>query len=119
MGLRSGNSDKILTVIGKDTLISGTLQGKGPVRIDGQVEGEVNIDGDIIIGEGAVIRAQVKGQNIQVAGKITGNIEATGKLELFSSGNVEGDVKVNSLQVADGATLTGTCAMRISSGYDT
>ncbi|MDW7649767.1 MAG: polymer-forming cytoskeletal protein [Bacillota bacterium] len=106
------SSDKILTVIGKDTLITGTLHGSGPLRIDGRVEGEVNVDGDIIIGKDAKIEAQVKGTNIQVAGKITGNVEATGKLEILASGIIDGDVKVHTMQVDDGAVLRGNCSMQ-------
>ncbi|EEG76215.1 bactofilin family protein [Dethiobacter alkaliphilus] len=104
--------DKILTVIGKETMIAGTLKGNSPVRIDGGVEGEVHIDSDIIIGEGAVIQANVKGHNIQVAGRVVGNIEASGKLEMLTTGVVEGDVSVHTLHVADGAMLTGNCSMQ-------
>lgn len=113
MGIkRMGSPDKILTVVGSETIITGTLHGSGPVRVDGRVEGEINIDGDIIIGKDAVIRAYVRGRNIQVSGKITGNIEAGGKLEIMATGTVEGDVEVHTLQVADGAVLTGNCSMR-------
>ena len=113
MGLkRTIDSDKILTVIGSETAITGTLHGSVPIRVDGKVEGEINIDNDIIIGEGAVIQAKIKGRNIQVAGKVIGDIEAAGKLEIMATGFVEGNVSVNTLQVADGATLTGNCSMR-------
>jgi cytoskeletal protein CcmA (bactofilin family) len=119
MGLKKVvHQDKILTIIGKDTIITGTLQGTGTVRIDGRVEGEINIDGDLIIGAGAVIQAAVKGKNIQVAGKIIGNVEATGRLEIISSGILEGDVDVNILQVEDGASLIGKCSMRRNSEHE-
>ena len=105
-------TEKILTIIGKETRITGTLHGSGPVRIDGHVEGEINIDGDIIIGSEAVIEAKVKGNHIQVAGKIIGNVEATGKLEILASGIIEGDVNVHTMQVEDGAILRGSCSMQ-------
>ena len=104
-------TDKILTIIGKDTRITGTLHSSGPIRIDGHVEGEVNIDGDIIIGREAVLEAKIKCNHIQVAGKIIGNVEATGKLEILSSGIIEGDVNVHTMQVEDGAILRGICSM--------
>ena len=109
---RPEETNRILTIIGAETQIVGVLQGNGPVRIDGNVDGEIIIDGDIIIGESAVIKAQVKGRNISVAGKMIGDVEATNKLEIMASGSVEGDVRVFTLQVADGGILTGNCSMR-------
>jgi len=104
-------TEKILTVIGKDTAIIGTLQGPGSVRIDGRVQGEVDVEGEVIIGEGAVIEATVKGKNVQVAGHLTGNIVARGLLEILATGLVIGDVDVQSLKVADGAVFRGACLM--------
>lgn len=112
MGFKKQGTEKILTIIGKDTVIAGTLQGGGPLRIDGRVQGEVDIEGDVIVGESAVIEASMKGKNIQVAGRVTGGITATGCLEIMASGIVEGDVVVQTLQVADGAVLHGNCKMR-------
>jgi cytoskeletal protein CcmA (bactofilin family) len=109
---RTVSPEKIQTIIGPDTVITGTLQGSGPVRIDGKVEGEINVESDIIVGAGASVQAKIKGNNIQVAGKVVGNIEATGKLEILASGVVEGDVITYSLQIEDGAALMGTCSMR-------
>ncbi|MCR3922724.1 MAG: polymer-forming cytoskeletal protein [Firmicutes bacterium] len=109
---RSEETDKILTLIGVETKITGTLTSTVSIRIDGCVEGEVTIEGDIMIGENAVIQANVKGKNIQVAGKIIGNVEATKKLEIMGMGTVEGDVNVTTLQVADGGILAGNCSMR-------
>jgi cytoskeletal protein CcmA (bactofilin family) len=106
------NPEKIQTIIGADTMITGNLHGAGPVRIDGKVDGEVSIESDIIIGAGAVVQAKLKGNNIQVAGKVVGNIEASGKLEILSTGVVEGDVIIHTLQIEDGAALIGNCSMR-------
>lgn len=109
---RKDKPDKITTVIGSETEINGVLIGDGPLRIDGKVQGEVQVNGDIIIGEGAVITASVKGHDIQVAGIIRGNVEAAGKLEIHSTGTVEGDVIVQTLKVADGALFQGKCQMQ-------
>lgn len=113
MGFKKpGSTEKILTVVGKDTIITGTLQGAGPVRIDGRVQGEVDVDGEVIIGEGAIIEAVVKGKNVQVAGHLTGNVVARGRLEILVTGLVVGDVDVQSLKVADGAVFRGSCIMQ-------
>lgn len=108
-------SEKILTIIGGDTIITGKVQGGGPLRIDGRVQGEIDIHGDVIIGEGAVVEASVKGKNIQVAGKIVGNITANGCLEIITTGVVQGDVDVHTFKVDDGAGFYGSCKMRVPS----
>ncbi len=105
-------SGKIMTVIGKDTVINGKLQGSGALRIDGRVQGEVVSDGDIVVGESAMLEASVNGRNIEVSGYIKGNVTASGCLNILVTGTVQGDVQVQSLQVADGAVFLGACAMR-------
>lgn len=115
MGFKKQGTEKILTIIGKDTVVAGTLQGDGPLRIDGSVQGEVDIEGDVIVGESAVLEASVKGKNIQIAGRVIGGITAAGCLEIMASGVVEGDVIVQTLQVAHGAVFHGSCKMRSSS----
>ncbi|MBS4023333.1 MAG: polymer-forming cytoskeletal protein [Dethiobacter sp.] len=112
MGFSKESGGKFLTLIGKDTAINGALQGSGSLRIDGRVQGEINVAGDLVIGESAVVEATVKGRNIQVAGRIAGNIEALGTLEIHSSGVVQGDVNVKSFQVAVGAVFQGNCSMK-------
>ncbi len=108
-------AEKILTIIGGDTVITGKVQGGGPLRIDGRVQGEIDIHGDVIIGESAVVEASVKGRNIQVAGKIVGNIAANGCLEIITTGVVQGDVDVHTFKVDDGAGFHGSCKMRVPS----
>jgi cytoskeletal protein CcmA (bactofilin family) len=112
VGFKKVSDSKILTVIGKEASIKGNLQASGALRIDGRVQGEIEVSGDLIIGEGAIIDATVKGKNIQVAGRVNGNIEALGTLEIQASGVVQGDVNIKSLVVADGAVLIGACTMK-------
>jgi cytoskeletal protein CcmA (bactofilin family) len=105
-------SGKIMTVIGKETFIEGHLQGSGALRIDGRVKGQVTVDGDIIVGEGAVLEAAVTGRNIEVSGRVQGNMTASGRLDIMATGAVQGDVYVQALQVADGAFFLGACTMQ-------
>lgn len=105
------NTDKVDTVIGKGTEIKGTLNGAGVLRIDGNVEGEINIDGDVVIGETGKVMADINARHITVAGETTGNISAEGKLEIISTGKVYGDIDVMHLVINDGAVFEGKCEM--------
>ncbi len=103
---------KVDTIIGKETEFKGTLTSNGLIRIDGKVEGEIIHKGDVAIGEAGNITANIKARNVTVAGTVSGNVEATGKLELLPSAKVYGDIAVGSLVIGEGAVFKGTSEMR-------
>ncbi len=104
-------SDKVSTVIGKDTVFQGTLNGKGLIRIDGEAEGAITGTGDIVIGESGRVQAELKARNITIAGSYEGKLVANGKLELKSTARVSGTINANGLIVEDGANMCGNLSM--------
>ena len=105
------NIEKVDTVIGKDTEIKGTVSGSVTIRIDGRIEGEINVEGDVVVGETGKIVADISARNVTAAGEITGNINASGKLEIVEKGKVRGDIKVISLVISDGGIFDGKSEM--------
>lgn len=103
---------KVDTIIGRETEFKGTLTSSGLIRIDGKVDGEIIHKGDIAIGETGNITANMKARNVTVAGTVSGNVEATGKLELLPTAKVFGDISVGSLVIGEGALFKGTSEMR-------
>jgi len=110
------NTDKVDTIIGKDTEFNGTLQAKGVIRIDGKVDGEVLTQGDIIVGETGKIIGDVKARHITLAGEMHGNAIVEGRLEIISTGKLFGDIEVSSLVINDGAVFDGKCEMKNDKG---
>ncbi|MFY9384697.1 MAG: polymer-forming cytoskeletal protein [Dethiobacteria bacterium] len=104
--------DKVNLVIGKDTYFKGSIKAKGLIRIDGEMEGEIDTQGDVIIGEGGRVNLDLKARHVAIAGRFEGNLEAVGKLEIRSSGIVVGSVKTNALVVDDGAIFSGNLEMK-------
>lgn len=104
--------DKVNTVIGKDTQFKGSIKSKGLIRIDGEMEGDVFTQGDVVIGESGKVNLELKARNVAVAGRFEGNLETEGKLEIRSTGIVLGNVKTNGLLVDDGAVFSGNMEMR-------
>ncbi|SFL83363.1 bactofilin family protein [Pelosinus propionicus] len=102
---------EIETIIGKDTMMKGTITGKGALRIDGQFEGDINTTGSIVIGENAKVTAQCKGMNATIAGVVYGNIDISEKLELLPTSQIYGDIKAGILSVGEGAIFKGACEM--------
>ncbi len=114
-GRETPAGEKIDTLIGSDCRIQGTLQARGSLRVDGQVEGEIVAGGDVFVGKGGLVTAGIKARNATVAGEVKGNVEAEGTLELLAGGHLEGDVVVGKLSVAPGANFDGACHMACGS----
>lgn len=92
--------------------VSGKLSFEGPARIDGQVDGEINAKDSVMIGESAVVTAQIKAASIVVAGKVSGDITATQRIEIRPSAKVLGNLTSPVLVVHEGAVFEGHCAMQ-------
>jgi cytoskeletal protein CcmA (bactofilin family) len=92
--------------------ISGKLLFEGTTRIDGQVDGEITAKESLVIGESAVVTAQIKANAIMVAGKVSGDIVATQRLEIRPSARVIGNLTSPVLIVHEGAMFEGHCSMQ-------
>lgn len=106
------NVGEIETLIGKDTMVKGAITSKGTIRIDGQFQGDISTTGNIIVGDNAIVTAQVTALNATIAGTVYGNIDISEKLELLPSARMYGDIKVGVLTINAGATFKGACIMR-------
>ena len=92
--------------------ISGKLEFEGPAQIEGQVDGEMSAKDSLMIGENAVVTAQIKALSIIVAGKLSGEIIASERIELRPSAKVSGNLTAPKLIVHEGAIFEGNCAMQ-------
>jgi cytoskeletal protein CcmA (bactofilin family) len=92
--------------------ISGKLFFEGATRIDGKVDGEITATESLMIGETAVVTAQIKANSIIIAGKANGDIMATRRLEIRPSARVSGNLTSPVVIVHEGATFEGHCSMQ-------
>jgi len=99
----------INTIIGKGSSITGNLRINGFVRLDGDIDGNLETDGNIIIGDNARIKGDVKAKSVVVGGIVVGNILAQESVKLLSNSAVLGDVISRKVQVEDKATFHGHC----------
>jgi cytoskeletal protein CcmA (bactofilin family) len=100
------------TIIGKDTIITGTLDVKGALRVDGQVKGKIICSDCVTIGATGQVEADIEAQTSIVAGKVTGNIACSEKIELQAKCEMDGDLKAKSLVIEQGAVFCGACNMK-------
>jgi cytoskeletal protein CcmA (bactofilin family) len=98
---------KMDVYISAESVITGDLQTKSNIKIDGRVQGNVNATGNVQIGGSALVEGNVMGVDVQIAGIVNGNVSATGGLVLFGSAKLSGDVKAASMEVEKGASYKG------------
>ncbi len=101
----------INTVLSDDIEFSGTLKFKTSLKIKGKFEGKIDATGHLFIGKKAVVKADVKARKVSIYGKITGNIETTESIELFSGAELTGDIKTPDLIIESGSYFNGNCTM--------
>ena len=106
-----GGSAKIETVIGPNANFKGVVQSDGGLRVDGVLEGTIQIAGNLIVGETGRVIAEVNVQNVSVAGALKGTIKAQGRLEILSTGRVWGDISVASFLIDEGGFFRGQSTM--------
>lgn len=96
-------------IISQNTAINGNISINGCTRIDGVIDGTLAVDNDLFIGESGNIRATVYAKNATISGQVNGNITCKEKLQLTNTARVLGDIKCQTLIIAEGATFRGKC----------
>lgn len=98
--------------IGRSISIQGQLTGNEDLVIEGQVKGRIELPSNqLTIGPEGRVEAEVHAQSVIVVGKIRGDVQATERVQIQSTGVVEGDVTAPRIAVEEGAVLEGTILM--------
>jgi len=103
--------EPIATTLGRETVFSGTMRFTSSLKIDGHFEGEIESSGFLFVEDGAEVRANIRVRSVVIGGVVYGNIVATDKLEMLSTGKVYGNVTTSKLKIADGVVFEGKCEM--------
>ena len=104
-------SDRVTSVIGSGVVWKGQLSGSGGVRIEGALDGNIKLQGLLVVGEtGRVTCEELRANVVIVAGAVRGNIVAE-KLEIRSTGRVWGNVVTEAFSTEEGAFLRGQVTM--------
>ena len=104
------------TVIGKSVIIRGGLSGNEDLFIDGDVEGTVTLpESRLTIGPNARVKADVSAREVVIFGHLTGNVQATGRVDLRQSALVHGDILAGRLSIEESAVLTGRVELKVTS----
>src|SRR5512144_2851587 len=102
---------EITTLLGRGATFDGKLTFEGTVRIDGKFKGEVFSDDVLVIGEGALVEAEIDIGEVIIQGTVVGNIKAKRSIEIHAPGRVKGDIHTPSLQIDKGVIFEGRSFM--------
>ena len=108
---QTGNIDESITVLGSNAVFKGELNFKNTLCIDGKFEGKVKTSDKLIVAEEGAILAEIEAGIVICKGKIRGNIIASQKVEIHSTGKILGDVHTPALMIELGAVINGKSNM--------
>ena len=108
----AATSGEINAFLGKGTDFNGKLTFEGTVRLDGNFSGEIFSPGILIIGETAVVDANINVNTLIVSGKLTGNIDAKARVEIHAPGKLYGNINSPVLVIDEGVIFEGGCTMK-------
>ena len=94
--------------IGGGARVRGRIHGDGDLVVEGQVEGDLAIRGDLTIAEGAVVTSEaIEAQSMTIAGALQGDVAATGPVRIAAAARVRGNVRCSAISIEDGARFSG------------
>jgi len=109
LGLQSvEGSDPDVTRIGKSVVIKGNISGGGSLYLDGELEGNVELNGSLTVGPEGRVRANLQARSIEVQGRVEGDLYGLEHTKLKKSATVVGDIYTPRIAIEDGMSLTGS-----------
>jgi cytoskeletal protein CcmA (bactofilin family) len=113
---RGRKADSISTFLGSQASVDGTIEFQGTIRLDGSVKGKIKSDGGtVIVGEKAVVDAEVFVGTAIIMGEVRGTIDAEERIEVYPPGRVVGDIQAPVISIEEGGLFNGNCAMKNTS----
>lgn len=111
---RSSSSETpigIASIISAGTVITGNIESKGDIRIDGILKGNISCKAKVLIGPEGVVEGDITGQQADILGTVSGRIKMNGLLHLHGKATVEGDIHAAKLQIEPTVNFNGQCHM--------
>ncbi len=100
-----------INIITAGTLIKGDISASGDFRLDGTLEGNVQLNGKLVVGDSGIVNGNVLCVNANIIGTVNGNLSVKELLSLNATARVKGDILINKLSIEPGAVFTGKCRM--------
>jgi len=103
--------NELAGVLGASVKIKGELLSDSNLRFDGKLEGTLVSKGELVMGMDGYVHGKIVGGRIQIAGKVDGDVIASGHLEILDGAQINGNVYGLEVCIREGAMLHGQCAI--------
>ena len=103
--------EEIKAFLGQGAEFEGKLIFNGAVRIDGKFQGEIFGQGSLVVGQGAMVQANIAVKSVYISGDVQGNIDVNEKINIHSTGKFSGDVRTPIFIMEEGAFFDGSSHM--------
>ncbi|MCU0362123.1 MAG: polymer-forming cytoskeletal protein [Bacteroidales bacterium] len=100
-----------VNLISIGTEITGDIKSNGDIRIDGNLTGNLNTKGKVVIGPTGKVNGEINCKNSEVSGNIEGRINVGQLLSLKASSKIIGEIVTSKLAIEPGAMFSGSCKM--------
>ncbi len=107
----SGPGGDLNGFVDRGSLLQGELHFENSFRVDGKVTGNIVSSGDLVVGAGGEIDADVQVGRIFVNGVVRGHVKASRQVQIAAGGRVFADLETPSLVIDAGAHFEGHCSM--------
>jgi cytoskeletal protein CcmA (bactofilin family) len=101
------NNNGTKNVLNSDVEVKGVLKFTGELTFDGKLEGDIASEGQLHLGDNAVIKGNIDVGSVIVRGKINGNVVAKEKIDIKAKTELFGDVRSAKLVIEEGVTFVG------------
>jgi cytoskeletal protein CcmA (bactofilin family) len=109
---------QVINLIGKGTRLTGDVMTDGDIRIDGELNGNLDSKGRLVIGASGKVEGEIRCKSCEIAGTHNGTLFVAEMLSLKASSNVSGEIVTGKLSIEPGAYFAGTCTMGNHSATD-
>jgi len=99
------------SLVSRQIVIEGEVNGEENLHVDGRIKGSIRLAGDLFVGSGGVVEAEVDARNIVIQGTVMGRVLARGQFELRPAGQFNGECTAASYEIREGASFEGISKM--------
>ena len=109
---KEGKKETVLSFLGADVEIQGTILFLHNLRIDGSLNGDViSENGRLVVGRTAEVNGNIQAADVTVMGRVNGNITALERVDAFPPATISGDIKSPVIGLEKGVAITGKCTV--------
>ncbi|MFO7708364.1 MAG: polymer-forming cytoskeletal protein [Desulfobacterales bacterium] len=109
--MNKSTSAESTSLVSREVVIEGEISGDENLHVDGRINGAIRLSGDLFVGAGGSVEAEIDARNIVVQGTVTGKVTARQQLEIQPTGRFNGECTAASIEIREGALFEGTSRM--------